>query len=90
MTSEKMRVILQVTIEARDLDEVSGALAELPEVLDVYEVTGESDIVAIIEADDVLDFRNMLKNKILRIDGVKTTVSSVIMYTHKKDGKISR
>ncbi|MFW9966687.1 MAG: Lrp/AsnC family transcriptional regulator [Candidatus Thorarchaeota archaeon] len=90
MTSEKMRVILQVTIEARDLDEVSGALAELPEVLDVYEVTGESDIVAIIEADDVLDFRNMLKNKILRIDGVKTTVSSVIMYIHKKDGKLSR
>jgi DNA-binding Lrp family transcriptional regulator len=90
MTSEKMRVILQVTIEARDLDEVSGALAELPEVLDVYEVTGESDIVAIIEADDVLDFRNMLKNRILRIDGVKTTVSSVIMYVHKKDGKSSR
>jgi DNA-binding Lrp family transcriptional regulator len=89
MTSEKMRVILQVTIEARDLDEVSGALAELPEVLDVYEVTGESDIVAIIEADDVLDFRNMLKNRILRIDGVNTTVSSVIMYVHKKDGKSS-
>ena len=90
MTSEKMRVILQVTIEARDLDEVSGALAELPEVLDVYEVTGQSDIVVIIEADDVLDFRNMLKNRILRIDGVKTTVSSVIMYVHKKDGKSSR
>ena len=53
---------------------------------DVYEVTGESDIVAIVEADDVVDFRNMLKNKILKIDGVKTTVSSVIMYVHKKDG----
>ncbi|MFW9956350.1 MAG: Lrp/AsnC family transcriptional regulator [Candidatus Thorarchaeota archaeon] len=83
----KIRVILNVTIESRDLDDVSRSLAELPEVADVYEVTGESDIVAIVEADDVVDFRNMLKNKILKIDGVKTTVSSVIMYVHKKDGE---
>jgi DNA-binding Lrp family transcriptional regulator len=83
----KIRVILNVTIESRDLDDVSRALAELDEVTDVYEVTGESDIVAIVEADDVVDFRNMLKNKILKIDGVKTTVSSVIMYVHKKDGE---
>ena len=83
----KIRVILNITIESRDLDDVSKALAELPEVTDVSEVTGESDIVAIVEADDVVDFRNMLKNKILKIDGVKTTVSSVIMYVHKKDGK---
>ena len=83
----KIRVILSVTIESRDLDDVSKSLAELDEVTDVYEVTGESDIVAIVEADDVVDFRNMLKNKILKIDGVKTTVSSVIMYVHKKDGE---
>jgi DNA-binding Lrp family transcriptional regulator len=83
----KIRVILNITIESRDLDDVSSALAEMPEVADVYEVTGESDIVAIVEADDVVDFRNMLKNRILKIDGVKTTVSSVIMYVHKKDGE---
>jgi DNA-binding Lrp family transcriptional regulator len=84
----QIRVILNITIESRDLDEVSKTLASLPEVVDVYEVTGESDIVAIVKADDVIGFRNMLKNKILKIDGIKTTVSSVIMYVHKKDGKI--
>jgi DNA-binding Lrp family transcriptional regulator len=84
----QIRVILNITIESRDLDEVSKSLASLPEVIDVYEVTGESDIVAIVKADDVIGFRNMLKNKILKIDGIKTTVTSVIMYVHKKDGKI--
>lgn len=83
----KIQVILNITIESRDLDEVSRSLASLQEVTDVYEVTGESDIVAIVKADDVIDFRNMLKNKILKIDGIKTTVTSVIMYMHKKDGK---
>jgi DNA-binding Lrp family transcriptional regulator len=83
----QIRVILNITIESRDLDEVSRTLAALPDVVDVYEVTGESDIVAIVKADDVIGFRNMLKNKILKIEGIKTTVSSVIMYVHKKDGK---
>jgi DNA-binding Lrp family transcriptional regulator len=83
----QISVILNITIESRDLDEVSKMLAALPEVVDVYEVTGESDIVAVVKANDVIDFRNMLKNKILKIDGIKTTVSSVIMYVHKKDGK---
>ena len=83
----KISVILNITVESKDLDDVSKALASLSEVIDVYEVTGESDLVAIVSADDVIGFRNMLKNDILKIDGIKTTVSSVIMYTHKKDGK---
>lgn len=83
----KIQVILNITIESRDLDEVSRSLASLSEVTDVYEVTGESDIVAVVTANDVIDFRNMLKNKILKIDGIKTTVTSVIMYVHKKDGQ---
>ncbi len=83
----KISVILNITVESKDLDNVSKALASLPEAIDVYEVTGESDLVAIVRADDVIGFRNMLKNDILKIDGIKTTVSSVIMYTHKKDGK---
>ena len=82
-----IRVILNITIESRDLDEVSRALASLPFVVDLYEITGESDIILMLEAEDVIDFRNMLKNHILSIEGVKTTVSSVVMYVHKKDGK---
>lgn len=88
MSESRIRVILQIIVESRDLDDVSKALAKLPEIVDVYEVTGESDIFAIIEARDVMDFRNMLKNHILKIDGIKTTVSSVIMYVHKKEGKL--
>jgi DNA-binding Lrp family transcriptional regulator len=65
----KIRVILNVTIESRDLDDVSRALAELDEVTDVYEVTGESDIVAIVEADDVVDFRNSVIMYVHKKDG---------------------
>jgi len=82
-----IRVILSVYIES-NLEEVADALTEIPEVVDVFEVTGEADIVAFLEADDVMQFRNILKNNILRIPGIKSTVSSVVMYVHKKDGQL--
>ena len=82
-----IRVILSVYIES-NLEEVAHALVDIPEVIDVLEVTGEADIIAILEADDVMQFRNILKNNILRIPGIKSTVSSVVMYVHKKDGEV--
>jgi DNA-binding Lrp family transcriptional regulator len=82
-----IRVILSVYIES-NLEEVADALTEIPEVVDVFEVTGEADIVAFLEADDVMQFRTILKNNILRIPGIKSTVSSVVMYVHKKDGQL--
>ena len=82
-----IRVILSVYIES-NLEEVAHGLVDIPEVIDVFEVTGEADIIAILEADDVMQFRNILKNNILRIPGIKSTVSSVVMYVHKKDGEV--
>ncbi|NWF97034.1 MAG: Lrp/AsnC ligand binding domain-containing protein [Candidatus Thorarchaeota archaeon] len=85
----KLRVILQIYVESRDLDEVSSELVKLPGIVDVYEVTGESDIIVMIEADDVIAFRDLLKNRILPISGIRSTVSSVVTYIHKKDGRVT-
>ncbi len=82
-----IRIILSVYVES-NLEEVAHGLTDIPEVIDVFEVTGEADIIAILEADDVMQFRNILKNNILKIPGIKSTVSSVVMYVHKKDGEV--
>jgi len=60
---------------------------KLTEITDVYEVTGEYDIVCLLSAESILAFREVLKNKILRIPGVKSTVSAIVLYTHKRDRK---
>jgi Lrp/AsnC family transcriptional regulator for asnA, asnC and gidA len=84
-----MKVILNIFVESKDLGEVTRKLAEIDQVEDVYEVTGESDIVAVLDVEDVMGFREVLKDRILDIDGIRSTVSSVITYIHKKDGKIA-
>ena len=80
-------VILNIFVQSKELDKVAKKLSALPEVKDLYEVTGEYDIVATIETKDIATFRVFIKEKILAIDGIRSTVSAVILYTHKKDGK---
>ena len=65
------------------MDDVVQALAKLENIEELYEVTGEFDIVTLVVADDIEEFRDVLKNKIMKIRGVKSTVSSIVLKTHK-------
>lgn len=74
---------VDIFVESPHMDEVVQALAKLDNVEELYEVTGEFDIVTLVQADDIEEFRDVLKNKIMKIRGVKSTVSSIVLKTHK-------
>jgi len=86
--SEKpgVRAFLHVFVESSELERVSREITKLPEAVDVYEVTGEFDIIAIVTASSIEEFRSFLKDKILKIPGVKSTVTSIVLHTYKRDG----
>jgi len=65
------------------MDEVVQSLKKLDNLEELYEVTGEFDIVTLLSAADIEEFREVLKNKIMKIRGVKSTVSSVVLMAHK-------
>ncbi|MDW8022094.1 MAG: Lrp/AsnC ligand binding domain-containing protein [Nitrososphaerota archaeon] len=78
--------IMHVFVESNQLEKVGRELTKLPEVVDVYEVTGEFDVVAIVVAKDISDFRNFLKDRVLRIPGVKSVVTSIVLHIYKREG----
>jgi DNA-binding Lrp family transcriptional regulator len=80
-------VLLNVFVESQELEAVTQALEKLPQVTDLYEVTGEYDLVALMKTESISAFRELLKNRILRIKGIRSTVSAVIIHTHKREGK---
>lgn len=65
------------------MDDVVQALEKIPNIEELYEVTGEFDIVTLVSAADIEEFRDTLKNRILKIPGVKSTVSAIVLHTHK-------
>lgn len=79
-------VVLNVFVESKEMEKVTEALSRLSEVSDLYEVTGEYDLVAVVNTDTIGSFRRFLKDKVLKIKGIRSTVSSVILHTHKQGG----
>jgi DNA-binding Lrp family transcriptional regulator len=74
---------VDIFVDSPRMDEVLYALSKLPNVEELYEVTGEFDIVTLVSVSDIEEFRSLLKDKILKITGVKSTVSSVVLYANK-------
>jgi DNA-binding Lrp family transcriptional regulator len=58
-------------------------LGKLPNLQELYEVTGEYDVVSLVSTNDIEEFRDILVNKIMRIKGVRSTVTDIVLYSHK-------
>ena len=54
-----VRAILHVFVEPGKLEDIGEALARIPEVIDVYEVTGEYDLIASAKANDLQKLRSL-------------------------------
>lgn len=79
----RMLAFVDIFVDSPAMDEVVQALESIPNIEELYEVTGEFDIVTLVSAADIEEFRDILKNKILKIHGIKSTVSAMVLYTHK-------
>ena len=79
----RLLAFVDIFVESPALDDVVRALSEFPNVEELYEVTGEFDIVTIVSASDIEEFRDFLKNKLLKIKGVRSTVTSIVLNAPK-------
>jgi DNA-binding Lrp family transcriptional regulator len=86
----RLLAFVDIFVDSPTLDDVVRALIQLPNVEEVYEVTGEFDIVTLVSVADIEEFRDFLKNKILKIKGVKSTVTSIVLNAPKSPRNSSR
>jgi DNA-binding Lrp family transcriptional regulator len=74
---------VNIFVESPALDDVVQALSKLRNVEELYEVTGEFDVITLVSAADIEEFRDLVKNKLLKIKGVKSTVTSIVLSAPK-------
>ena len=79
------RILASVNIFAETslIDEVVAALSKLQNIEEVYEVAGEYDIVTLVSTSTLEEFREILQRHIMKIKGVKSTISTIILQPHK-------
>jgi len=71
-------------VEAPLMDQVIAELSKLPSTEELYEVTGEVDVTCIVSTADMDEFRDILVDKIMKIKGIKSTVTSIVLYSSVK------
>jgi DNA-binding Lrp family transcriptional regulator len=79
----RLLAFIDIFVESTEMDNVVASLSKLENLEELFEVTGEFDIVTLFSASDIEEFRDILKNRVMKIKGVKSTVSSIILKTHK-------
>ncbi len=82
-----VRAILHVFVEPGKIEDVGEALARIPEIIDVYEVTGEYDIIAVAKADDLHRLRSLISERLMKMHRMKAVMTSIVLHTYKLNGK---
>jgi DNA-binding Lrp family transcriptional regulator len=75
--------ILQLKVEGSELVEVTESLAEHKQMVSVYEVTGDHDIVAVGKFEDTDDMNDEIK-RLLNDPAIKESNTSVVLNAPKE------
>ena len=81
---DRFEASVNIFVDPTKKTQVIEALSKLENIEEIFEVKGEFDIVSIVSAASIEEFRTILHNNILKIKGVKSTVITVMLKTHKK------
>jgi DNA-binding Lrp family transcriptional regulator len=79
----KFLASVNIFADTTQIDQVVAALRKLDNIEEVYEVAGEYDIVTLVSTSTLEEFRDTLQKKIMKIRGVKSTISTIILKPHK-------
>ncbi|MFC4670911.1 Lrp/AsnC family transcriptional regulator [Seohaeicola nanhaiensis] len=82
-------VIIEVTLNRHDdavLETFGRAMAELPEVLEVYLTTGEYDYYIKVAVDGTRGYEEFLRHKLYRVPGIQHSRSTFTLRCLKQGG----
>ncbi|MCL5408242.1 MAG: Lrp/AsnC ligand binding domain-containing protein [Candidatus Thermoplasmatota archaeon] len=81
--ADRVLAFVDLFVDSQIMDEVVSSLKEIKNAVQIYEVTGEFDIIVLVNVSSIEEFRDMLKNRIMKINGIKSTVTSIVLKSHR-------
>ncbi len=85
---EQVTALINLKVETKDADIIAEAIAEHDAVDDVYLVTGDTDIVAVVKFDTYGQLKRFLMDTVTSIPGVKESKTFMVVTTFKKGGEL--
>jgi len=83
MTSMLTAIVL-IDSDASRIPEVAAAIADIPGVSEVYSVTGEVDLIAMVRGREHDDLADVIADKVSKIEGVIRTQTYIAFRTYSQ------
>jgi DNA-binding Lrp family transcriptional regulator len=76
--------IVLINAEVSRIPEVAAAIAEIDGVSEVYSVTGDVDLIAVVRVRRHEDFADVIADRLNKVDGVQGTQTHIAFRTYAK------
>jgi DNA-binding Lrp family transcriptional regulator len=76
--------IVMIKAEVHRIPEVAEVIAQLPEISEVYSVTGEFDLVAMVRVRAHEELADVIPGKINKVPGVTATETHIAFRTYSR------
>jgi DNA-binding Lrp family transcriptional regulator len=86
----RFKASVNIFVDPAQKEQVIDALSKLENIEEIYDVKGEFDIVSIVSASSMEEFRNVLRKKIMKIKGVRSAITSIVLKAHRRPKPASK
>lgn len=76
--------IVLIDIESAVIPEAAQAIADIPGVQDVYSCAGDTDVIAIVTAQDHEGIASLIPEHIAKVPGVVSTVTHIAFRSYSR------
>lgn len=85
---ERVKSIIQIKVDTKETDAIAEKVSKLPEIEDLFLVTGEADLIAKVRFENYNALKRFIVDKLSKIDGVRDTRTMMVVTTFKEGGKL--
>lgn len=76
--------IVLMNVERKEINQVAEALADIAGITEVYSVSGQYDLIAIVRVKTNGDLANLVTNQILQIEAITKTETMLAFKAYSK------
>ena len=85
---DAVKSIIQLKVETKEADAIAEKVAQLPEIEDLFLVTGDADLIAKTSFENYNALKKFLVERLSQIEGIRDTKTLMVVTTFKERGKV--
>jgi Lrp/AsnC family leucine-responsive transcriptional regulator len=84
---EQVKGIIQMKVDTKEADIIAEKVASLPEIEDLFLVTGDADLIAKASFENYNSLKSFIVDKLSKVSGVRDTKTLMVVTVFKERGK---